>query len=120
MSQPSPYRVHSGLMNIAYVLFAVGGGLVVRAVVIGYFEFISASKDLSYQAQLGGRVELEPLHQVFAQRLPATLIGAGLVTVGVTLWALVFRSLRRKAQAPLQGTPANAPSSPTESESRRS
>ena len=102
MSQPSPYRVQRRLLNLAYLLFAVGGGLVIGAVVNGYFEFVSASKDLSYQAQLGGRVELEPLHQVFAQRLPDALIGAALVTAGVALWALAFRSLRRKAQANLK------------------
>jgi hypothetical protein len=114
--------VHLGLLYVAYAFFAVGGGLLARIVVKGCFEFVSAANVLSNQAQLGGRVELEPLQHVFTQRVPATLIGVGLVTVGFALRALVLRNLKRKVRAnqPLQGTPAKAPSSSTEPDGRRS
>lgn len=86
-------------MNCAYVLFGVGGYLIISAVVKICFQLSSTSTDLSVQTKLGEKVGLVPLQRLFMRELHGILIGVGLVSVGVILGALVFRNLKRKGRA---------------------
>ena len=91
--------MHLRLMNCSYVLFAVGGFLLVNVGVRSFFRFISDSDDLSVQVNSGMKIESVQWHLVSVAELHEIYIGTAFVSAGVILGALVFRNLKRKGRA---------------------